>query len=100
MSLSSFDVRAQLFLHERETVSRNEVLKSADWLKNNMRVVEVPGLSINQTIGFGSVHKTVSRQTSAAASTDRGSLVLSINASIAETDWFEVSCVVLWLSQS
>lgn len=84
---------AQLFLHERETVTRNEVLKSADWIKNNLRVVEVPGLSINQTIGFASLHKTVSRQTSAAASMDRGSLVLSINGSIPETDWFEVSYV-------
>ncbi|KAA1076394.1 hypothetical protein PGT21_005731 [Puccinia graminis f. sp. tritici] len=83
--------RTALFLHERQTGARDDVIRDAEWLKRHLTVKSVEQVSLQrQLVYLGKPHSSVLESTAAASMEGRNSMVLYLVRK-GEIDWFELA---------
>lgn len=82
-----------LFLHERPQTSK-DVRLSEDWLKKNLRVREVTRIERQRALTLGPSRIVRTSPASAAATQEKGSLLLRISASFNDLDYYEVAAAL------
>ncbi|OAV92499.1 hypothetical protein PTTG_01164 [Puccinia triticina 1-1 BBBD Race 1] len=83
--------RTALFLHERQTGARDDVIRDAEWLKRHLTVKSVEQVSLQrQLVYLGKPHSSVLEATAAASMEGRNSMVLYLVRK-GEIDWFELA---------
>jgi len=83
--------RTALFLHERQTGARDDVIRDAEWLKRHLTVKSVEQVSLQrQLVYLGKPHSSVLEATAAASMESRNSMVLYLVRK-GEIDWFELA---------
>ncbi|PLW32719.1 hypothetical protein PCANC_19560 [Puccinia coronata f. sp. avenae] len=83
--------RTALFLHERQTGARNDVIRDAEWLKRHLTVKSVEQVSLQrQLVYLGKPHSSVLEATAAASMEGRNYMVLYLIRK-GEIDWFELA---------
>lgn len=86
--------RTALFLHERQTGTRNDVIRDAEWLKRHLVVKSVEQVSLQRQLAYlGKTHLSVLQATAAAAMESKNSMVLHLVRK-GEIDWFELASSV------
>lgn len=82
-----------LFLHERSQASK-DVRLSEDWLKKNLQVREVTRIERQRTLVFGPSRIVRSSPASAAATQEKGALLLRVSAAFQDLDYYEVAAAL------
>lgn len=85
--------RVVLFLHERPQTSK-DVRVSEEWLKKNLEVREVTRIERQRVLTLGAERIVRSSPSSAAATMEKGSLLLRISASFTDLDYYEVAAAL------
>lgn len=82
-----------MFLHERPQAGK-DVRLSEDWLKQNLRVREVTRIERQRTLVLGPSRTIKSSSASAAATQEKGTLLLRISAAFQDLDYYEVAAAL------
>lgn len=88
--------RVVLFLHERPQAGK-DVRLSEDWLKRNLNVRDVTRIERKRTLLLGPSRIVRSSPASAAATQEKGSLLLRISAGFQDLDYYEVAAALTGL---
>ncbi|MBW0477365.1 hypothetical protein O181_017080, partial [Austropuccinia psidii MF-1] len=86
--------RTALFLHERQTGARNDVIRDSEWLKRHLVVKLVDQVSLQrQLVYLGKTYSSTLKATATASMDGKNSMVLYLVRKT-EIDWFELASSV------
>jgi len=85
--------RVALFLHERQQTSK-DVRHSEEWLKGHLVVKEVTRIERQRILTLGQSRFVKTSTASAAATSEKGTLLLRISSNLNDLDYYEVAAAL------